>query len=438
MRRWIVAMTKMAAMALLASCATTPAVAPSAVQPSAASAAATPADAKPPATRALRISGYYAGSDVYEARNYPVSAIPAELLTHVFYCFLKIDSNYTLVSYDPNANTVMKNRNDPPNLKYRGNFAQLQLLRKRNRALKVIVSVGGGNLSSNFSTMAASGATRKVFADSCLAFLRKYNFDGLDIDWEFPVEGGQANVVHSPDDTKNLSLLLQELRKTLDASALTDGKSYELGLTVSPNPTFAQHIDVAACARSVDFLNIMTYDFHGNWDNAAYHVAPLFPSTNDPGNRWENSRKMNVRDAVDCYLLRGMPARKVNIGIPLYGVGWRIAKGLKKPLYAPTVDPSRSEEIGTLDYASVQQMIARGLHPSWDVISHAPFIYNPATGLFVSYDDGRSVTEKVDFVVQKGLGGVFFWELSSDRGGDLMNFTWWAIGRARAEDGLAP
>ena len=321
--------------------------------------------------------------------------------------------------------------NEPAGLGYRGSFAQFQLLKQKDPKLHIIASVGGGTGSGNFSAMAATAKTRKTFIDSAVVFLSKYGFDGLDLDGEFPVEGGVAGVPHSPDDGNNLTKLLKELRKAFDDAGAKDAKSYEVGLTVTQNPGYGKNLDIPGMASSIDFLNVMTYDYHGPGDAVTNHLAALFPSPDDPGYRYAVNRKLSVSGAVQYYLDRGIPPRKLNVGIPLYGIGWQVAPQLKKPLFAPKVEKATVKDVGILDYATVQQLVAKGVHPSWDNDAHAPYLYDPDTGLFVSYDDGRSVTEKVELMFEKGLGGVFFWELSQDRGGDLINFTSWTLNRVQ-------
>ena len=55
-----------------------------------------------------------------------------------------------------------------------------------NAGTKVMVSIGGWTLSDNFPTIAASATKRALFASECNRLLKFYNFDGIDIDWEYP------------------------------------------------------------------------------------------------------------------------------------------------------------------------------------------------------------------------------------------------------------
>ena len=382
----------------------------------------------------LRVGGYYASNNIYK-RDYQVEDIPASKLTHVFYAFSKISDDFTLTFNDKNGDVDKKFGNEPAGLGYRGNFAQLQLLKKTHPQLRAMLSIGGGNLSAQFSDMAATAATRKTFIDSTVAFIKKYGLDGVDIDWEFPVEGGHAEVPHSPNDGKNLTLLIQGLRKGFDQAAASEGRPFEVGLTVSPNPGYGKNLESRALGQVVDFFNLMTYDYHGTWDKMTFHLAPLYANPEDPGYRWAVGRKLNVAGAVQYYLDAGVPAEKINVGIPLYGMAWQTTTKNPKPLFSSTVEKPTLKDLGVLDYAEVQQMVAKGLAVEWDDSSRAAYLYNKTTGLFVSYDNGMSVTEKIELVVEKKLGGVFFWELSQDRGGELISFTSWTLRRVASSLG---
>ncbi len=381
-----------------------------------------------------RVAAYFSSSNVYAKRDYQVSDIPAANLTHIFYAFMKIDPATKAIDfYDKNADIVKKVGDEPADLGYRGSFAQLYMLKQKNPDLKLIASVGGGTQSDQFSEMAASAATRKAFADSVAVFLKKYHFDGVDLDWEFPVAGGEGKVPHSPNDKHNLTLLIEALRKTLDAAGVTDGIKYEVGLTVTQNPGYAKNLEISALGKVVDFMNVMSYDYAGVNDPVTDHLAPLYAN--------RSGRKLNVSATIQYYLDNGMPASKLSMGIPLYGVAWQVPVGSKLGMFTKTVERaavSKTLKTGILDYAAVQQLVSKGIRPLWDEQSHASYLYDTETGLVVTYDDNRSILEKVDFALAKNLGGVMFWELSQDRGGDLLNLAAWTLKRQAPKPVVAP
>lgn len=87
-------------------------------------------------------------------------------------------------------------------------------LRKQNPNLKVLLSVGGWG-ARGFSGAAATKDTRAVFIQSAQEIIAKYGLDGIDLDWEYPVNGARGLVESQPADRANFTALLTELRTAL-------------------------------------------------------------------------------------------------------------------------------------------------------------------------------------------------------------------------------
>jgi chitinase len=171
-----------------------------------------------------KIVAYYPGWATY-GRNYQVSDIDASKITHINYAFANVSTAGEVIVGDPYADTDKFFPGDcwDAGCK-RGNFNQLNKLKASNPHLKTLISVGGWTWSANFSNAASTDALRTVFADSAVKFVRDWGFDGVDIDWEYPVGGGaQAGL---PEDKQNFTLLLQKLNEKLNAAGAVDGKTY--------------------------------------------------------------------------------------------------------------------------------------------------------------------------------------------------------------------
>nr|AAB58579.1 chitinase [Bacillus thuringiensis serovar pakistani] len=228
-----------------------------------------------------KIVGYFPSWGVY-GRNYQVADIDASKLTHLNYAFADIcwngkhgnpfyssdnqinkldckDLVYHCKIKVPNGTLVLGENHGLmlPNRilaqgttwedcdKYaRGNFGELKRLKAKYPHLKTIISVGGWTWSNRFSDMAADEKTRKVFAESTVAFLPAYGFDGVDLDWEYPgvetIPGGS----YRPEDKQNFTLLLQELRNALNKAGAEDCKQYLLTIPSGASQRYADHTEL--------------------------------------------------------------------------------------------------------------------------------------------------------------------------------------------------
>ncbi len=222
---------------------------------------------------------YYPGWATYD-RNYQVADIDAEKVTHINYAFANI-ANGEVVVGDVYADTDKAFPGDcwEPGCK-RGNFNQLNKLKQKHPHLKTLISVGGWTWSNNFSDVALTDASRTKFADSAVRFIREWGFDGVDLDWEYPVEGGLVD--GRPEDKRNFTLLLKKVRQKLDEAGKQDGKEYLLTIASGANPNYVKNTELDQVQAQLDWINIMTYDFHGGWENVSGNNAPLYFDPIDP------------------------------------------------------------------------------------------------------------------------------------------------------------
>jgi chitinase len=383
-----------------------------------------------------RIVGYFVQWGIY-ARNYEPADIPAAKLTHINYAFVRIkkvkDQPPTgeLESVDVHADfqSSFPAKNGLPALDWSenrsGNFGRLRQLKHKYHNLKVLVSVGGAKDSANFQNVAADPAKRETFAISCANWVKKGNqfgqgMDGIDVDWEFP---------ESADDRSNYNLLLQAVRAKLDAQGRVDGKTYYLTVAAPAGEKAIGYFDIATVAGLVDWINIMTYDYHGPWDDPPNPIpptgynAPLSPNPNDPST---DKDKLNVNWTVTQYINAGAPTNKLVLGLGLYGRSWEKVPATNNGLFqtgipGPNTGTNGNWENGVFDYWRIMQIYGDPKYTYfWDNYSKVPYLYGPnmtprlSGGMFISYDDIRSVTEKVNYLKSKDLGGAMFWELSGD------------------------
>lgn len=297
------------------------------------------------------------------------------------------------------------------------NFESFKTIKESNPHLKLLVSVGGWSWSKNFSNMAADEITRRAFANSAVAFMREYGLDGLDIDWEYPVEGGESYNVHRPEDNVNFTLLMKTVREAFDAAGSVDGKYYLLTIASAQADSFVVNADLANSVAYLDFVNIMTYDYSGSWSLLAHHNSPLYY---DPAHPSGSAERNNVRGAALGHLNGGVPEYKLMLGIPYYGKGWAGCPETGEYETCSSI-PSGTWESGIFDYTDIEQnfLNKNGFTRYWNNYAKVAYVYNEETGAFISYNDPTTMMYTSSLVKSLDLAGVMSWEVSGDRNRSL-------------------
>lgn len=351
-------------------------------------------------TAAAKVIGaYYPGGS---AARYPVARIPAERLTHLFYAFARIEDGRCVVGTDAD-----------------GHFAALAELKSRYPHLRTLISIGGWE-ADGFSDAALTAASRKRFVASCIALFfnaHRGSFDGVDIDWEFPVYGGPKHITARPQDRRNMTLLAKEFRRQLDAvgkergQALLVTAALPAGRMQSAGPYDpARSFELGPLAETLDFINLMTYDMGTAFSAVATFNAPLREVTDDPLSaplrRWNN-----VEGAVDYYRQHGVPAHKLVLGVPFYGRGFRVTSDANDGLYQPYSAPFEAGDWRTLQ---ARLLADPQWQRHWHPVAQTPWLFHPGDRIFVSYEDPRSIGLRARFAKDRGLRGIFMWELTGD------------------------
>lgn len=262
-------------------------------------------------------------------------------------------------------------------IKNEGRLDSIVALREQNPDLKIVLSIGGWG-SGNFSEMAADSTLRAKFAEDCVKKVTDHKLDGIDIDWEYPTAGEGAGISESPDDTKNYTLLMRDLRKAL-------GKDKLLTLATIWS---GKYIDFPAIMPYVDYVNIMSYDMSPASSGRPHN--PLYAS--------ERAGDHTVDSAYRAHLIAGVPNDKLVIGLPFYGRG---------------VDPYNDY----VDYKDLK--LIPGTIEVWDEGSLSPYMTDSVTGkILMGFENPRSLAEKLHYIKEKDVLGAMYWEYCA--GGDEM------------------
>jgi len=359
------------------------------------------------------VTGYLAGWGV-RSKGTRIESLSGHL-THVIYAFAKITDDGRAALGDPCADIGQCGGSTAAANALGGNFAALGELKRRQPHVRFLMAFGGWSGSQRFSDVAVSDSTRRTFATSAVDLVvRRWPglFDGIDIDWEYPVAGGMPENSRRPEDRHNFTLLMSELRRQLNEQGARDGRQYSLTAATSAGANGIANLELDSLARTVDWLNVMAYDYHGG-QTMAHFNAPLHSASNDPTPRY------NVDSTIAMYLRGGMPANKLVVGVPFYARSYGGVPPVNDGLFqtAGTTAPSEwsgaAVDIRNLTRAKLDSagFIVR-LHPE----AQAPWAYNPSTGVWITFEDSTSVERKADFVRKRGLGGVMIWELGGDDG----------------------
>jgi hypothetical protein len=260
-----------------------------------------------------------------------------------------------------------------------------------------------------------------------MGFVDEYGFDGVDIDWEYPVSGGLSSNIYRPEDRENYTLLLSELRRQLDSLEVVNQQDYLLTIAAPANPEIIANLEVELIHLNLDWINVMTYDFHGPWggpgDIVTNFNTPLYVASDDPTPEPYHST-FNLDHAINEYLDLTVPEDKLHPGLAFYGRGFGSVENVNNGLFANYSGASWAGtwEPGVFDYwdLAANYVNIGGYVAYWHEEAKVPWVHSPITGIMISYDNPISITEKGNYIIENDLAGAMFWEFSADRDSVLL------------------
>ncbi|MCI1904400.1 MAG: glycosyl hydrolase family 18 protein [Enterococcaceae bacterium] len=344
---------------------------------------------------------------ILDGKGYDPIDIPFDKLTHVNYGFLVIDKTTgKLKSNDPWADFGGDGAKDY--------IRQVAKLAHQNN-VSAMFSIGGWNNSvvdHGFDLVTQTPEKMDAFTTEAVQFMLKYDYDGLDIDWEYP---------DNAERQAKFTALIKQLREKLTKAGMQDDRYYQLSIAVTANHEKMPFIAPKEVNEAVDSFNVMTYDFHGGFDNQTGHNAALYP------NKTDKNQKFNISAAMKEYeTVYGLPKNKLMVGMSFYSRGFaNVGKaGLNQkssgaPYGGSWDDPA--EKAGIKPWWQLKQYEKKAqadpndqLVFQWDDEAKVPTIYDGAKKELYTYDNYRSIKEKADWTKQNEYGGAIIWELSYD------------------------
>jgi len=320
----------------------------------------------------IAIIAYYTGGK--DADSFAV-----EKLTHIIYSFCHLKGNK--LSVDDKNDSVM--------------IQKLVSFKARNPGLKVMLSLGGWGGCASCSEVFATKSGRKEFARSVRSLNDYFQTDGLDLDWEYPAISGYPGHRYVPEDKKNFTALVKEVRKKL-------GWKNELSFAAGGFKNFIDSaIEWQPVMKKMDRVNLMSYDLVSGASTVTGHHTPLYSTQLNPE---------SVAHGVEQLIAKGVDKNKIVVGSAFYGRMWGNVRDTLNGLY------QQGKFIRGVPRKNLEKTLSpdSGFVYHWDTTAHAPYFYSASKNLFITYDDERSIAEKTKFVIEKELGGIMFWQLGSD------------------------
>jgi chitinase len=297
------------------------------------------------------INGYYS--------SYPATAIDYQDLSYIVMSFIypNADGSISTDSWFLNPTLVQT---------------------AHQNSVKVLVSVGGFGGSGGFSPMAADTAARSKFVNNLVNFCLNNNFDGADLDWEYPTAA----------DRNNFTSLCEQIREAFNKANISI-----LSAAIS-SQDWNNAYDIAQLKNYLDWFGIMTYDYYGTWETTSGNDSPLFSSTKQSG---------SADYSVKYYLAKGMPKDKLCIGTPFGGYLLN-----SKEMYSSNSGGS------AITYTNANAKLSQGWIYNWDNVCKVPYLQNPAHTQIITYDDTNSIKLKCEYINKNNLKGIIIWKIGED------------------------
>ncbi|PGH23288.1 hypothetical protein AJ80_02704 [Polytolypa hystricis UAMH7299] len=321
---------------------------------------------------------YYPNWGIYKDRS--PSSLRLGFVSHVIYAFAWVRADGTVYLSDPCADEQIAVDGVQGCLRA---FAQLK---QQYPSLKLLLAIGGGGQGSeHFPIVARDPVAIERFAESARCLADEFGLDGFDIDWEHPADTQQGE-----DYVKLLSKMREQFPSPY----------YILSSALPAGEWALRNINLSHAQLYLDMINLMTYDFSGPWVNRSGHQSQLLT----PQQPHNEAAWTSCHSGISYALEQGVPAKKILLGIPVYGRAFPGTNGINQPY---------SLEGGAKAEFEYKELPRPGTEEQHDFAVWAAYCVDGEAG-FVTYDSTTTVRKKARFVSDWKLGGLFYWHIAAD------------------------
>lgn len=330
--------------------------------------------------------------------NHDINDISGNLCTHLIYSFVGLNNQtWKLSSINPEHDLE------------KGGYKKFTSLREKYPHVKFLLAVGGeAEGGKKYSDMVSEKSRRNNFVQSAVKWIQDFDFDGFDLDWEYP---GDPNKGGRHDDKENFVKLLEELKEAFEP--------YKLLLTSSvpvAEVQVQQGYEISRLSQHLDWMNVKTYNMRGHWLGFADVHSPLFPRPFDQ----EAYKKLNVRDGLQLLVDLGAPKHKLIVGVPFFGATYTLesqdnetANGLIRKSSGGGKPGPYTKSSGVLAYYEICPHLKSGEWTrKFDDTGKCPYVHYDDQ--WIGYEDEESISIKMDFIKENGYGGGMVWTIDMD------------------------
>ncbi|MWV43018.1 chitinase [Paenibacillus sp. HJL G12] len=312
--------------------------------------------------------------------------------------FAKIDKTNIYFDQDPAKNEVIKQN--------------IKQLAAKNKNTSFILGVGGYK-ADGFSDASMDGK-RYSFTENMVELVKELDLDGIDIDWEYPAFDSWNTTKARPEDTKNFTHLMKELKEKLDRLPRKN-KNYYLSFAAGNEDWYFKNVEVKKVEKYVDFINVMSYDLTGAWSDTTGYNSNLYTDKNDKS-------KTSVDRIISLYLDHNIDPKKLLLGVPAYSYGWENVKS--DPGQQGAFSKGKPIDINTIDlsYKTLKEKYLNqdGFKRYYDDTAKTAYLYDGNT--FVTYEDQEALSAKINYIKDKHLAGAMVWEYSQDSDDGIVKY----------------